>query len=100
MSAKDPFAFLKTQSESQMDLASQLIGVNIDHLDKSVSSQLSSFRKLVEQSSNFSLDNPSQIPAWWIDLSFSSIEYWKAFTLDSLECQHRTLRLLARHSAK
>lgn len=100
MSAKDSFAFLKTQSESHMDLAGQLIGVNIDYLDKSVSSQLSSLRKLVEQSSNFSLDDPGQTSAWWIDLSFSSIDYWKALTLDSLECQHRTLQMLARHSAK
>lgn len=100
MSAMDPFAFLKIQSESHMGLAGQLIGVNIDFLDKSFSSQLSSLRKLVEQSSNVSLDDTSQTSAWWIDISFSSIEYWKALTLDSLECQHRTLQMLARHSAK
>jgi hypothetical protein len=100
MSAKDLFAILKTQSESHLGLAGQLIGVNIDSLEKMVSSQFSTIRKLAEQSSNFVLDDPSQTSASWVGLGFSSIEYWKAYALGNLEYQHRVLQTLARHSAK
>ena len=98
MSAHNSFAIFNTSPD--FHLVSQLVGVNLDCLEKMVSTQFSPIKELLERTPSFSLDQPGQTGAWWAAVGFFSIKYWKACTLDSLDYQHRVLQTLARHSAK
>jgi hypothetical protein len=98
MSAHNSFAIFNTSPD--FHLVSQLVGVNLDCLEKMVSTQFSPLKELLERTPSFSLGEPGQAGAWWAAVGFSSIEYWKTYTLDSLEYQHQVLQTLAQHSAK
>ena len=100
MSAHNSFAIFNAPSDFHLDLVARLVGVNLDCLEKMVSTQISPLKELLEQTPSFSLDQSGQTGAWWVAIGFSSIKYWKACTLDSLDYQHRVLQTLARHSAK
>ncbi|MFZ2853808.1 MAG: hypothetical protein WAZ34_06820 [Rhodocyclaceae bacterium] len=100
MSVHSSFAIFNTPSDFHLDLVGQLLGVNLDCLERMVSTQLSPLKEFLEQTSPFSLDDPGPSGAWWVAIGYSSIEYWKAYTHDSLEYQRRVLQTLARHSAK
>ena len=98
MSAHNSFAIFNTSPD--FHLVSQLVGVNLDCLEKMISTQISPLKELLERTPSFSLGEPGQTGAWWAAVGFSSIEYWKAYTLDSMEYQHRVLQVLAQHSTK
>lgn len=100
MSAHNSFAIFNAPSDFHLDLVARLVRVNLDYLEKMVSTQFSPLKELLEQTPSLSLDDPGQSGAWWAAVSFSSIEYWKACTLDSLDYQHRVLQMLARYSEK
>ena len=100
MSVHNSFAIFNAPSDFHLDLVARLVGVNLDCLEKMVSTQFSPLKELLEQTPSLSLDDPRQSGAWWAAVSFSSIEYWKACTLDSLDYQHQVLQTLAQHSAK
>ena len=100
MSAHNSFIIFNAPYDFHLDLAARLVGVNLDCLEKMLSTQISPLKELLERTPSFSLDQPGQTGAWWAAVAFSSIEYWKACTLDSLDCQHRVLQTLAQHSAK
>ena len=100
MSAHNSFAIFNAPSDFHLDLVARLVGVNLDCLEKMISTQISPLKELLERTPSFSLDQPGQTGAWWAAVGFSSIEYWKAYTLDGLEYQHQVLQTLAQHSAK
>ena len=100
MSAHNSFAIFNAPSDFHLDLVARLVGVNLDCLEKMVSTQISPLKELFERTPSFSLGEPGQTGAWWAAVGFSSIEYWKTYTLDSLEYQHQVLQTLAQHSAK
>ena len=99
MSAQNSFAIFNAPSDFHLDLVARLVGVNLDCLEKMVSTQISPLKELLEQTSSLSLDDPGQSGAWWAAVGNLSIEYWKAYTLDSLDYQHQVLQTLAQHSA-
>ena len=99
MSAHNSFAIFNAPSDFHLDLVARLVGVNLDCLEKMVSTQISPLKELLEQTSSLSLDDPGQSGAWWAAVGNLSIEYWKAYTLDSLDYQHQVLQTLAQHSA-
>lgn len=100
MSAHNSFAIFNVPSDFHLDLVARLVGVNLDCLEKMISTQIFPLKELLERTPSFSLGEPGQTGVWWAAVSFSSIEYWKACTLDSLDYQHRVLQMLARHSEK
>ena len=100
MSAHNSFAIFNAPPDLHLDLVARLVGVNLDCLENMVSTQFSPLKELLERTPSFSLDQSAQTGAWWAAVAFSSIEYWKACTLDSFEYQHQVLQTLARHSAK
>ena len=100
MSVHNSFAIFNAPSDFHLDLVARLVGVNLDCLEKMVSTQFSPLKELLEQTSSLSLDDPGQSGAWWAAVGNLSIEYWKAYTLDSMEYQHRVLQVLAQHSTK
>ncbi len=100
MSVPNSFAIFNTSPDFHLDLLSQLLRVNLDCLEKMVSTQFSPLKELIERTSSLSLDDLGQSGAWWAAVGYSSIEYWKAHTLDSMEYQHRVLQALAQHSTK
>ena len=99
MSAHNSFAIFNAPSDFHLDLVARLVGVNLDCLEKMISTQISPLKELLERTPSFSLGEPGQTGAW-AAVGFFSIEYWKACTLDSLDYQHRVLQTLAQHSAK
>jgi len=99
MSAHNSFAIFNVPSDLHLDLVARLVDVNLDCLERMVSTQFSPLKELLERTPSFSLDQPGQTGAW-AAVGLSSIEYWKACTLDSLDYQHRVLQTLAQHSAK
>lgn len=100
MSAHNSFAIFNAPSDFHLDLVARLVGVNLDCLEKMISTQISPLKEILERTPSFSLGEPGQTGAWWAAVGFSSIEYWKAYTLDSMEYQHRVLQVLAQHSTK
>ncbi len=100
MSVPNSFAIFNTSPDFHLDLLSQLLRVNLDCLEKMVSMQFFPLKELIERTSLLSLDDSGQSRAWWAAVGYSSIEYWKTYTLDSLEYQHRVLQALAQHSTK
>ena len=100
MSAHNSFAIFNAPSDFHLDLVARLVGVNLDCLEKMVSTQFSPLKELLERTPSFSLGEPWQTGAWWAAVGNLSIEYWKAYTLDSMEYQHRVLQVLAQHSTK
>ena len=99
MSAHNSFAIFNAPSDFHLDLVARLVGVNLDCLEKMISTQISPLKELLERTPSFSLGEPGQTGAW-AAVGLSSIEDWKACTLDSLDYQHRVLQTLAQHSAK
>jgi hypothetical protein len=85
MSAHNSFAIFNAPSDFHLDLVARLVGVNLDCLEKMLSTQISPLKELLERTPSFSLGEPGQTGAWWSAVGLSSIEYWKACTLDSLE---------------
>jgi len=100
MSAHNSFVIFNAPSDFHLDLVARLVGVNLDCLEKMISTQISPLKELIERTSLLSLDDSGQSRAWWAAVGYSSIEYWKTYTLDSLEYQHRVLQALAQHSTK
>ncbi len=100
MSAHNSFAIFNVPSDLHLDLVARLVDVNLDCLERMVSTQISPLKELLERTPSFSLGEPGQTGAWWAAVGLFSIKYWKACTLDSLDYQHRVLQTLARHSAK
>ena len=100
MSAHNSFALFNTPPDFYLNLVAQLVGVNLDCWEKMLATQFSPLKELLERTPSFSLGEPGQTGAWWAAVGFSSVEYWKAYSLDCLEYQHRVLQTLTRHSAK
>ncbi|WP_211203549.1 hypothetical protein, partial [Candidatus Accumulibacter contiguus] len=73
MSAHNSFAIFNVPSDLHLDLVARLVDVNLDCLERMVSTQFSPIKELLERTPSFSLDQPGQTGAWWAAVGFFSI---------------------------
>ncbi len=103
MSVQKFATVLKAQSEFQLNLMYELIGVNIGCLERMTASQLSSIKRLVERNSKLTSGDPNKpdyMYACCADIGNSLAEYWNGCSLQGLDYQHQFLQALLRQFAK